>query len=171
MFSLPAIQFRSLPCTGRWWRWSSCSPPQTTASCTWVRPPSSLRSDLRTWTKWKCISNRNGRVALTWYHLGQLHTQLRASQMRLPSADTPWRRSPGGEGELFQVNFSWGSYFVATPPKLWCFQHKGCCLTCPARGCFALPPFSPELPPLRTSVIWSGHSCALLLTYIIVSSR
>lgn len=35
----------------------------------------------------------------------------------------------------------------------------------------ALPPFSPELPPLRTSVIWSGHSCALLLTYIIVSSR
>ena len=52
MFSLPAIQFRSLPCTGRWWRWSSCSPPQTTASCTSVRPPSSLRSDLRTWTKW-----------------------------------------------------------------------------------------------------------------------
>ena len=121
--------------------------------------------------QWKCISNRNGRVSLTWYHLGQLHTQLRASQMRLPSADTPWRRSPGGEGELFQVNFSWGSYFVATPPKLWCFQHKGRCLTCPARGCFALPPFSPELPPLRTSVIWSGHSCALLLTYIIVSSR
>ena len=171
MFSLPAIQFRSLPCTGRWWRWSSCSPPRTTASCTSVRPPSSLRSDLRTWAKWTWISNRNGPVSLTWYHLGQLHTQLRASQMRLPSADTPWRRSPGGEGELCQVNFSWGSYFVATPPKLWCFQHKGCCLTCPARGCFALPPFSPELPPLRTSVIWSGHSCALLLTYIIVSSR
>ena len=135
MFSLPAIQFRSLPCTGRWWRWSSCTPPRTTASCTSARPPSSLRSDLRTWAKWTCISNRNGSVALTWNHLGQLHTQLRASQMRPPSDDTPWRRSPGGEGELFQVNFSRGSYFVATPPKLWCFQHKGCCLTCPARGC------------------------------------
>ena len=148
MFSLPAIQFRSLPCTGRWWRWSSCSPPRTTASCTSVRPPSSLRSDLRTWTK--CISNRIGLVSLTWYHLGQLHTQLRASQMRLPSADTPWRRSPGGEGELCQVNFS---YFVATPPKLWCFQHKGCCLTCPARG---------SSPALFSGVTSTENFCDLI---------
>ena len=156
MFSLPAIQFRSLPCTGRWWRWSSCTPPRTTSSCTWVRPPSSLRSDLRTWAKWTCISNRNGHVVLTWYHLGPLHTQLRASQTRPPSADTPWRRSPGGEGELFQVNFSWGPSSDAfnTRDVAWLVQHVD-----------ALPPFSPELPPLRTSVIWSRHSCALLLTY------